>query len=117
MTALVRCFSFTGVTTAPVNAASGRYTSDSVSLMKNPYLARQSITASTGSAQNTSAELTPSHAKLLQVQIQPGKIVAIEVNPPNRSAEADVDSQYFSGDIMLECGPGWTLSIREIAVV
>jgi hypothetical protein len=118
MSALVRIFAHTSVTTAPVHSGSGRYTTDSVALLKQPYLARQSITANTSSAQSTSTALTSNPAcKLLSVQIQAGKTVAIEVNPPNRNVAADVDSPYFSGDVIIEAGPSWTLSILEINVV
>lgn len=117
MSALVRIFAHTGVTTAAVNPGAGRYSTDSVQMLKMPYLARQAITA-TGTAQSTNTALTSNTGtKLLNVQIQAGKTVAIEVNPPNRSVEADSDSPYYSGDVTLEAGPNWTLSIREIEVV
>jgi len=116
MSCLVRIFSHTGVTTANV-AAGTRYATDSVSMLKMPYLARQSITA-TGTAQSTATPLTANNGtKLLNVQIQAGKTVAIEVNPPNRSVEADNDSPYYAGEVTLEAGPNWTLSIKEITVV
>jgi hypothetical protein len=118
MSALVRIFAHSGVTTAPVNAGAGRYTTDSVSLLKQPYLGRQSLTATTGAAQTTNDLLTANAgAKLLNVQIQAGKTVAIEVNPPNRNIEADSDSPYFSGDVTFEAGQNWKLSIKEIEVV
>lgn len=118
MSALIRFFTHTGVSTAHVNPASGRYATDSVSLLKQPYLARQSITATTGSAQSTSATLTENTAaKIVSIEVQAGKTVAIEVNPPNRSVEADTDSPYISGSVQLECGPNWTFSIKEITVV
>ena len=118
MSALVRIFSHTGVTTAAVNPGAGRYTTDSIALMKQPYLARQSITATTGSAQSTSSDLTSnSGVRLLNIQVQAGKTVAIEVNPPNRAVDADADSPYYSGEVTIECGPNWTLSLKEITVV
>lgn len=118
MSCLVRCFAHTGVTTAAVNPGAGRYTTDSVAMLKLPYLARQSLTVATNSPQSTDAALTENNGvKLLHIQIQAGKTVAMEVNPPNRSVTADTDSPYYSGDVTIEAGPGWTLSVREIAVV
>lgn len=117
MTALVRCFTHSSVTSAALNPGAGRYTTDSVSLLKMPYLAREAVTASTGAAQSTSADLTANGGtKLFNIQIQAGKVVAIEVNPPNRSVAADTESPYYSGEVTLEAGPGWTLSILEIDV-
>lgn len=116
MSATVRCFSHKGMTTAYVSPGSGRYTTDSVGLLANPYLERTTITATTGAAQSTAAALTPAATKLLYVQIQAGKTVAIEVCPPNRSTEADVDSPYYTGNVIFECGPGWTISIKEVTV-
>jgi hypothetical protein len=118
MTALVRIFAHSSVTTAPVNAGAGRYTTDSVSMLKQPYLGRQSLTVTDGAAQATNTTLTANaNAKLLNVQVQAGKTVAIEVNPPNRNVEADSDSPYFSGDVTFEAGQNWTLSIKEVVVV
>lgn len=116
MSALVRLFSHTGVTTAPVNAASGRYTTDSVAMLKMPYLAREAITATSSPAQSTTTALTTSSGtKLVHVQIETGKTVAIEVNPPNRSTAADSSSPRYSGDVTFEAGPNWQFSILEIA--
>lgn len=115
MSALVRIFSHTGMTTAFV-AAGTRYASDSVGLLKQPYLARESITATTGAAQSTTTTLTANAGtKLLFVQIEAGKTVAIEVCPANRSVEADTDSPYYSDSVIFECGPSWTISVKEIA--
>lgn len=119
MSALVRMFAHTSIVTAPVHPGSGRYSTDSVGILRQPYVARQSITATTGSAQTTSANLTANAAvKLLSVQIQPGKTVAIESLPPNRTGvEADADSPRYSGDVLIECGHGWQFSLMEIEVV
>lgn len=119
MAALVRFFSHNAVSTAPVSAGSGRFTTDSVSILRQPYLARQAITANPNAAQTTGSELTSNAGvKLVSVQIQPGKTVAIESLPPNRTGvEADSDSPYYSGDVLLEAGPGWLYSVKEIEIV
>jgi hypothetical protein len=117
MSALVRLYSHTGVTTAPVNAAAGRYTTDSVAMLKMPYLAREAITANTGTAQSTTTALTTnSGTKLVHVQIETGKTVAIEVLPPNRTGvSADSSSPRYAGDCTFEAGPNWLFSVLEIA--
>jgi hypothetical protein len=116
MSALVRLFSHTGITTAAVNPASGRYSTDSVGLLRWPYLAREAVTANTGTAQSTTTTLTASNGtKLLHMQVETGKVVAAELNPPNRSVSADSSSPRFSGDVTFDCGPNWTVSLLEIA--
>lgn len=115
LSALVRFFAHGPLITLPVNPASGRYTTDSVSLLSR-YLAREAITASTGAAQSTAAALTENSAtRVISVEVQPGKIVAIEINPPGRSTSADTSSPRISGNAQLEGGPGWLYSVIEIA--
>ena len=117
MSSLVKFFAHSGVSTAHVSPGSGRFTTDSIALLRQPYIARQSITANTNNAQSTSTTLTQNAAtKLISIEIQAGKMVAVEVNPPNRSAEADSDSPTYSGTVQLECGQNWTFSVKEISV-
>lgn len=113
--ATVKVFAHTGVTTAPVASSGGRYTTDSIPLVKQPYLARQTITPDTVTAQSTDADTAPAKTALFMVQIEVGKRVAIEVNPQNRSVAADANSPSYSGTVTIEAGPGWTLSIIEVS--
>ena len=116
MSALCRFFSHTGISTAYVNPASGRYSTDSVGMLKLPYLAREAITADSITAQSTASAMTTSTGtKLVHLQIETGKTVAVECNPPNRSTSADSSSPRYSGDVTFEAGPNWTFSILEIA--
>jgi hypothetical protein len=116
MSALCRLFSHTGISTAYVNPASGRYSTDSVGMLKLPYLAREAITATSSPAQSTTTTLTASSGtKLVHMQVQVGKTVAVECNPPNRSTDADSSSPRYSGDVTFEAGPNWVFSIIEIA--
>jgi hypothetical protein len=116
MSALVRLFAHKGVSTAFVNPASGRYSTDSIGMLDLPYLAREAVTADTGTAQSTTTALTTSSGtKLVHIQIEVGKTVAIEVNPPNRSTAADRSSPRYSGDVTMIAGPNWVFSILEIA--
>lgn len=114
MTATVRAFYHSGVTTARVTGTT-RYTTDSVGLVKQPYLARDSVTVDTGTAQSIDA--APTGTTILFFQVQEGKAVHVEVNPPNRSTAADTGSPIYSGDVTLEFGPTWTASFLEHTVV
>jgi len=113
--ATVRVFAHTGVTTAPVAPGAGRYTTDSIPLMKQPYLARETITPDVSTAVSTAAATAPNKTALFNVQIETGKRVAIEVNPQNRSVVATADSPQYTGNVTFEAGPEWSLSMLEIA--
>jgi len=110
MTAVVRVFYHQGVTTAAV-AAGTRFTADSVAMLKQPYIEKASVTATTMSAQSVAA--APSKTHIAYVQVQEGKAVHYEVNPPNRSVSASTSSPILSGSTQLECGDGWSLSFLE----
>lgn len=115
MSAVVRAFYRSGTSAAPVAAGGGRFTSDSLLLVKEPYLARSSVTVNTGTAQSIDA--APTGTKMLHLQIQQGKQCHVEINPPNRSTAADTGSPIYSGDTILEFGPGWTASFLEAELV
>lgn len=112
MAANVLVFYHSGLTTAHV-AAGTRFTTDSVGMLKQPYIGRDDVAANTSAAQASSA--APDGTKVAYLQVQEGKAVHIEVNPANRSSEADTTSPYISGDVTIECGPGWTFSFFERA--
>lgn len=114
MAATVRLFTFSGLMTAPVASGSMRFSTDSVGLLKYPYLANETITANTSAAQSTAAALsTSSEAKVLLLQVQQGKAVHVEVNNPNRSTAATVDSPIVTGDQIIMFGSGWSVSLLE----
>jgi|GEM_PF-4453855 len=116
MAALVRCFTYSCISSAPINAASGVYRTDSVSLLKQPYLARQAVIATTSSAQSTGEALSPRGTTILHVEVEPGATVAYEINPPGRATPADASSPRVSGASNFEFGVGWTVSFLEIPV-
>jgi hypothetical protein len=110
MSTTVRTFCHTGLTTAVV-AAGTRYTTDSVAMLKQPYVGRSSVTVDSGTAQSTTA--APASAKIVFIQVEAGKAVHYEVNPPNRATAADTSSPILTGATQIEFGPDWTLSFLE----
>lgn len=115
MATKVRIFSHSGLVTAHVSAG-GRFASDSVGLLKYPYLGKESLTATTGSAQSSAAGTAPDATKVLNVQVEEGKAVHIEVNPPNRTTAATVGSPIIRGDNIFNFGESWTISVLEHTV-
>lgn len=109
MTATVRVFFFDSIVAAPTVGKS--YTTDSVGLLKYPYLARDNVTVDSGTADSVSA--APAGARIALVQVQSGKTVHAEVNPPNRSTTADTASPVWRGDLTIAVGPDWTISFLE----
>lgn len=113
MTAIVRIFTHSSTLTAPVQSGSGVYSTDSLMLLKQPYLARQSISVDSGAAQSSSPATSPSKTGLAYIQVESGKAVHLEVNPPGRFIAADTSSPIVTGNVIFEFGPGWTISVLE----
>jgi hypothetical protein len=103
--AVVRIYSHSGV---------ANYTSDSFTTLKQPYIAREVVEAG-AEPKSTGAKLTEaSSTKLLHVQIEPGRTVAIELNTNARNVPADKDSPRYTGNVIFEATVGCTLSILEV---
>jgi carbamoylphosphate synthase large subunit len=113
MAAAVRIFAYGGLVAIASNSTSGRPVTDSVHVLKQPYLAGEQLAASTASAVSSAVATGHDGAALLQVQVESGKMVHIEVNPPGRSATATAASPQFTGATIIEFGKSWTLSVLE----
>lgn len=113
MAVVVRIFTYSEIITAPVAASSGRYSSDSVGLLKNPYLGKDQVTAGTGVAVSTSAAAATDSTRLVQIQVEPGKIVHYETVPAGQDRTATTASPFISGTSLLHFGPSWQLSLLE----
>jgi hypothetical protein len=115
MTALVRIFTHDGIVSAKVDAGGGggRYSSDSLFMLKQPYLGRQLLSVGSGVAVSSSAATAPKGASLLHVEVEPGKTVHYEINPPNRITSADTSSPTLTGKTQFNFGIGWTISVLE----
>lgn len=112
MATTVNVFFYSG--TAQAFRASGTaFASDSVSLLKQPYLARDQVSATSTAASSAAA---PSGARIAEIQVEDGKAVHYEVNPPSRAVDADASSPAGSGTFQLEAGTGWTISFYEKTV-
>jgi hypothetical protein len=116
MTAIVRVFTHTGLITAPSSSAGGRFASDSVGLLKQPFLANEKITVA-ASPVTTSADTAPNGTGIAFVQVQAGKTVHYRLTPGNNEAATDATdaSPVLSGDTVLNFGPQWRISFLECA--
>lgn len=116
MTASVRIFYHQGLVTAPVSGSGGRFSSDSVQLLDQPYLASDTLSCDSSTIANTSGANAGQAAKLARIEVQPGHSVYCEINPPNRNIQATVNSPLISGDRTYPFGQGWTISVLEAVI-
>lgn len=93
---------------------SGARADNAVWVLKQPYLANETITA-TSTAQSSSAGLTSDASMtLLRIEIEEGKRVRYEVTPKGFDTRtADQDSPLLYGEETIHFGPGWTISLVE----
>ncbi len=112
----VRIYSYPSLMVAAVNPSSGRPSSDSVFLLKEPYLAGEVLAPDTLTADSSDAATAPSETKMLKVQVQPGKRVYYEVTPGGQTLRlATSSSPIISGDETLFFGSGYRISFLEVA--
>jgi hypothetical protein len=118
MTATVRLFAHDGINTLPVASDAGQFRGNSMFVLRQPYLAREKIEADSGSATSSAAALSESqYTKVLRMEIEPGKRVAYEVSPPGRTGApvaADSSSPVATGDVELEFGPRYVISLLDV---
>jgi hypothetical protein len=115
MTAIVRIFCHESLITAPSSSAGGRFASDSVGLLKQPYIGSEKITVGSGSPLTTAALTAPNKTGIAFVQVQAGKTVHYQVTPGNMETPVDATdaSPVMSGDTVLNFGPQWRISFLE----
>jgi hypothetical protein len=111
MATAVKIFAHRGVVQAPVTTLA-RDSRDSVYMLEQPYLAAEALTAS-GSAVSSSPATTPVQTGLMRIEVEDGKSIRYEMNPPGRSANATANSPGLSGRDQFHCGAGWTISVIE----
>lgn len=115
MTAYVRLYTHSGMVSAPVASYNGQKSENAVWMLRQPYLANETLTADTGAAV-TSAEgqFDNANSHLLRVEVQSGKTVRIEFTPKGHDLRtATSDSPAIYGDETFAFGPGWRVSVLE----
>lgn len=116
MTAIVKIFTFEGLTKAPI-VGGNSYSTDSVQYLKEPCLGRDLLTCNTGAAEASEFSASPERSQMAYVQVQPGKTVYYEVTPGNVAdlIVADDTSREGTGNFTLQWGNAWRLSVKEKA--
>ena len=113
MTAKVRIFYHQGIVTAPLMGGGAAFSAESSQLLDQPYLDSEVLICDTKKAQSTSGDRAGPAARLVRIEVQPGKSIYYEINPPNRSVKASDHSPLLSGAATYPFGGGWTISVLE----
>lgn len=115
MTAKVRCFAHDGMIAAHIANQAMQLSTNAVWLLRQPRIANETLTCTTGTAATSSSDLSSSNAtRLLNVQVQSGKRVHYRITPNGRSAEAaTADDPILHGDETLHFCTGWHISFLE----
>lgn len=115
MAATVRLHTYSGMVASAVASYSSQATGNAVWLLRNPYIANETLTATTASAvASTDGQFNDGNTKLVKVEVQNGKRVRIEFTPANHDLRsATTDSPVVYGEEVFAIGPGWRISVLE----
>lgn len=116
MTATVRLFASNGAVVVPIGSNNGLTVNSSRFMLKQRYLARETLAPDSGIPLLSGTALSASeHVKMLHVQVQPGKRVHYEVYWVGIDAVvADTSSPVLEGgEDFIEFGKGWRISLLE----
>ena len=95
MTTAVKLFTHRGLVSTPITVTN-RDSKDSVYLLEQPYLAAESLSAG-ASALSSASATAPANTSILRVEVEDGKTIRYEINPPARSVAATPSSPSLSG--------------------
>jgi hypothetical protein len=111
MATAVRLFTHRGLVSTPITVTN-RDSKDSVYMLEQPYLAAEALTA-TATALSSATATAPATTSILRVEIDDGKTIRYEINPPARAVAASASSPSLSGKDQFHFGVGWTISVIE----
>lgn len=111
MATAVHIFAHAGVVQVPL-VQSTRKSDDATYMLRQPYLAREVLSAG-ATATSSSANTAPAGTSILLVQVADGGTIRYEVNAGNRSVAATSSSPRMSGEHVIEFPVGATLSVIE----
>lgn len=83
-------------------------------MLDQPYLGSSFLICDATKPATT--EKTPAGALIASIEVQPGKAVYYEVNPPGRVVSVDEGSPMISGKTQCQIGKGWTISVIEAEI-
>jgi hypothetical protein len=114
--ATVRCFAHAGLSHAFVANYSQQQAYHALTMFKQPYMGRETLSPSTSVVANSTADtLGVSGSRVLNIQVTPGERVHFEVTPQGQTLRVpDANSPIMEGNEVLEWGTGWRISFLEV---
>lgn len=109
----VRTFGYRGIRAIP-RKDFVQFTSDSVSMLDEPYEWRQLLLVN-GTIPPAFTTVLPDLSTIIRVEVPDGQAIRYEINSPGRSVVADASSPRQVGDQQYPFGPGWSISIVDAA--
>lgn len=112
----VRCFTYRGMRQIP-SLLDKQFTSDSVFVLDEPYIASQVISVSAVAA--SSSPVSNDGSTILRIEVPDGQQVRYEINPNGPSASnarvASTNSPRLSGYDNFAWGSGFSISLIDAA--
>lgn len=112
MTTTVRLFTYSGLYNPPLTGGT-QLTLDSVLMYKQPYLGSAKLSCTDVSPASSDPTVAPQRTSIALMQVQSGKRVFYEVNTTGRSVAASSNSPTGEGNVTLEFGAGYSVSVLE----
>lgn len=115
MTATVRCYTHAGMISAPVSSYGGQKSENAVWLLRQPYIATDTLSCDTSNADSSAeGQFDSANSCLLKVEVQNGKRVHYEITPNGQTLRvATSASPTVIGEETMHFGPGWRISVLE----
>lgn len=111
MSATVRLFAYPGIHTL-ASVSGTAFNTANAQVFKNPYEASALITAADVAV--SSGALEGGSITCALMQVQNGKRIHAEINRGNSDARvATTSSPIYEGNVTIEFGPGWSVSVLE----
>src|SRR5262245_31619777 len=104
MTTAVKLFTHRGLVSTPITVTN-RDSKDSVYMLEQPYLAAEALSVA-GAATASSPASAPANTSILRVEVEDGKTIRYEINPPARQVAAGPNSPSLSGKDQFHFGIG-----------
>lgn len=110
--ATVRIYTYAELISIKVN--SGQLSTDSIYLLREPYLGGEVLAPSTSVAANSLAATAPRDTRVLKVQIDGGLRCHYEVTPQGHNLRtATTSSPILNGDDLINFAQGYRISVLE----
>ena len=115
-----RIYGHDGLVAMKVIQDSGQNHTDSVYHLRQPYLWQQLLSVTASAISSTAVTVPVSGysndpTTIIRIEVPDGQTIRYEINGPNRTAVAGVNSPSLSGKDQFQFGAGYTISMIDAA--